>query len=71
METDTWLQRGSRNGYWNEDTFTRAKSLCDRALDITRKLLASKVRQIAEEERQKANRRAQRARASSRRKPTP
>jgi four helix bundle protein len=67
METDTWLQRGRRNRYWSRETSDRASSLCDRALDMTRKLLASKVRQIAEEERQKANRRAQRARASSRR----
>lgn len=69
METDTWLQRGSRNGYWSRDAFERANSLCERALDMTRKLLASKVRQIAEEERQKANRRAQRARATARRTP--
>ena len=63
METETWLQRGKRNGYWKRETFDRAKSLCDRALDMTRKLLASKVRQIEEEDRQKANRRGQRVRS--------
>ena len=46
METRTFLARGQRQGYWNEDVSTTALSLCDRALDITRKLLASKVRQI-------------------------
>ena len=64
METETWLQRGKRNGYWKRETFDRAKSLCDRALDMTRKLLASKVRQIEEKDRQKANRREHRARST-------
>lgn len=56
LETDTWLQRGKRNGYWTPETYKRAKSLCDRALDITRKLLASKQRQIQEQEQTKAAR---------------
>jgi four helix bundle protein len=70
METDTWLQRGNRHNYWTPGTFKRASRLLFRALDMTRKLLASKVRQIAAEEHQKAARRAQRETASSRRKPT-
>ena len=45
-ETRTFLLRGQRQGYWNKDVSSAALSLCDRALDITRKLLASKVRQI-------------------------
>jgi carbamoyl-phosphate synthase large subunit len=49
METRTFLLRGHRQGYWKEDVSTAALSLCDRALDITRKLLASKVRQIETE----------------------
>jgi carbamoyl-phosphate synthase large subunit len=53
-ETDTWLQRGSRNRYWPRETYDRAKRLCDRALDMTRKFLASKLRQIEEEKRKKA-----------------
>jgi hypothetical protein len=49
-ETDTWLQRGRRQGHWTEGVYRPAKTLCDRTLDMTRKLLASKERQIAAEE---------------------
>jgi four helix bundle protein len=57
-ETDTWLSRGRRNGYWSEATFRRAKTLCDRALDTTCKLLASKERQIARQDHPRRNRRS-------------
>jgi four helix bundle protein len=50
METRTFLLRGQRLGYWKPDAGAAALSLCDRALDITRKLLASKLRQIDEEQ---------------------
>ena len=49
METRTHLQRGERQNYWPPATARQALSLCDRSLDITRKLLASKERQIAED----------------------
>ena len=48
METQTFLLRGERQGYWSEDEARTALRLCDRALDMTRKLLASKVKQIEE-----------------------
>ena len=50
METRTFLLRGRRLGYWKPDVAAGALSLCDRALDITRKLLASKLRQIDEKQ---------------------
>ncbi|MDQ3419267.1 MAG: four helix bundle protein [Acidobacteriota bacterium] len=46
MGTRTFLLRGQRQGYWSEDAARAALRLCDRALDVTRKLLASKVKQI-------------------------
>ena len=46
METRTFLLRGRRQGYWSDDAALAALRLCDRALDMTRKLLASKVRQL-------------------------
>ena len=48
QETRTFLLRGQRQGVWPEEVCRAALSLCDRALDITRKLLASKLRQIEE-----------------------
>jgi four helix bundle protein len=57
LETSTWLQRGDRQRYWKPETYARVKSLCDRALDITRKLLASKLRQIKQQEQMEAARR--------------
>ena len=54
METEIWLERGRRNRYWPPEAYDRTKRLCDRALDMTRKLLASKLRQIEEEKRKKA-----------------
>ena len=66
METDTWLARGSRYGYWSDDTYKGVKRLCDRALDITRKLLASKLRQIEEEKRRKLERNKSRLRTRPR-----
>jgi four helix bundle protein len=60
METRTHLQRGQRQNYWPPDTSRQALSLCDRSLDITRKLLASKERQIAEDAARKAARRGTR-----------
>ena len=54
METRTFLLRGERQGYWNADASKKAVTLCDRALDITRKLLASKVRQIKDSQDRKA-----------------
>jgi four helix bundle protein len=50
METRTHLLRGERQHYWPPTTARQALSLCDRSLDITRKLLASKERQIEAEE---------------------
>jgi len=52
-ETRTHLERGVRQGYFTATQHADATRLCDRALDMTRKLLAAKLRQIAEEERQK------------------
>ena len=46
METRTFLLRGQRQGYWSDDAGRAALRLCDRAVDMTRKLLASKVSQI-------------------------
>jgi four helix bundle protein len=48
METQTFLLRGKRQGYWSEDKASAALRLCERALDMTRKLLASKLKQIEE-----------------------
>lgn len=48
METQTFLLRGRRQGYWSEDKASAALRLCERALDMTRKLLASKLKQIEE-----------------------
>ncbi len=53
METRTFLLRGERQGYWNAEVSKTALTLCDRALDITRKLLAAKLRQIKDSENQK------------------
>src|SRR5688572_2550293 len=50
METRTFLLRGERLSYWTPQAGAAALSLCDRALDITRKLLASKLRQIDQEQ---------------------
>ncbi len=63
METRTHLQRGERQNYWPPATSRQALSLCDRSLDMTRKLLAAKERQIAEEaSRQEARRGSRTAR---------
>jgi four helix bundle protein len=53
METRTFLLRGQRLGYWKPDAGAAALSLCDRALDVSRKLLASKLRQINDEQSRK------------------
>ena len=60
LETRTHLGRGGRQNYWSAETLRQALSLCDRALDITRKLLASKERQIAEQEAKRPQRRGSR-----------
>ena len=63
METRTHLQRGERQNYWPPATSRQALSLCDRSLDMTRKLLAAKNRQIADEaSRQEARRGSRTAR---------
>ena len=46
METRTFLLRGQRQAFWSDEAARAALSLCDRAIDMTRKLLASKVRQV-------------------------
>ena len=65
MEADTWLQRGKRHGYWKPQTYVQTKRLCDRALDMTRKLLAAKVKQIAAEDEKKARSRTRTDRRTS------
>ena len=60
LETRTFLLRGQRQGYWSPERSVAALALCDRALDITRKLLASKLRQIDEEEKRKGTSRRKR-----------
>jgi len=63
METRTHLQRGERQNYWPPATSRQALLLCDRSLDMTRKLLAAKERQIAEDaSRQEARRGSRTAR---------
>jgi four helix bundle protein len=69
METRTHLQRGQRQNYWSLDTSRQALSLCDRSLDITRKLLASKQRQIAEDAARKAAHRGTRPAGNGTRSP--
>jgi four helix bundle protein len=59
METRTFLLRGGRRGYWPTEIYERTLALCDRAMEVTRKLLASKLRQIkAEDVHRRSRRRA-------------
>ena len=46
METRTFLLRGRRRSYWPPDTCAAALALCERALEVTRRLLAAKVKQL-------------------------
>ena len=55
-ETQTHLDRGLNKKYFDPDVYFAASRLCGRALDITRRLLASKLRQIAEEEQKRKDR---------------
>ena len=58
METQTHLAYGLRRKYYTPAIHSNAATKCGRALLITKRLLASKLRQIAEEEnRKKAARR--------------
>ena len=50
QETQTHLDRGLRKNYFEQEVYVAASRLCGRALKITTRLLASKLRQIAEQE---------------------
>ena len=50
LEANNWLARGSERCYWPAQKGQSAKRLAERALDISKKLLASKYRQIARED---------------------
>jgi four helix bundle protein len=56
METRTHLEYGRRRKYFTADVHSRAATLCGRALDLTQRLLQSKLRQLADEEARKRNR---------------
>ena len=70
LETRTLLLRGGRRNLWSNDKGAAVLSLCDRALDMTRKLLASKTRQIEREKEQRRARSSNRT-ASKRRSVNP
>jgi hypothetical protein len=55
-ETQTHLDRGLRKKSFDQNTCTAASRFSGRASKITTRLLASKLRQIAEEERKKKER---------------
>ena len=57
QETQTHLERGLHKKYFDQDVYVAASRLCGRALNITTRLLASKLRQIADDEQKKKDRR--------------
>ena len=57
LEARTFILRGGRRGFWTTEVYERTLALCERALDVTKKLLASKLRQIAAEDARKRPRR--------------
>jgi four helix bundle protein len=60
METRTFILRGGRRRFWTNEVYEATLALCERALDVTRKLLASKLRQIKADEARKRLRRRDR-----------
>jgi hypothetical protein len=60
LETHTFILRGGRRGFWTREVYERTLALCERALDVTKKLLASKLRQIKADEARKRPRRRDR-----------
>jgi four helix bundle protein len=56
-ESSNWLERGIKRRYWPIQEAQVALTLCWRALDMTRKLLESKERQIAAQANKKRKRR--------------